>query len=57
MEKIIYESELSINGFFLQSKQVKRTLQVSINELIIWKMNPLVVPVSFVKFKAAFLLA
>ena len=33
----------------LQSKQVKRTPQDSINELIIWKMNPLVVPVTSVK--------
>ena len=40
---------------YLQSKQVKRTPQDSINELIIWKMNPLVVPVTGVKFKAAFL--
>ena len=39
----------------LQSKQVKRTPQNSINELIIWKMNSLVVPVTDVKFKAAFL--
>ena len=39
----------------LQSNQVKRTPQDSINELIIWKMNPLVVPVTGVKFKAAFL--
>ena len=39
----------------LQSNQVKRTLQDSISELIIWKMNPLVVPVTGVKFKAAFL--
>ena len=39
----------------LQSKQVKRTPQDSINELILWKMNPLVVAVSFVKFKSAFL--
>ena len=30
----------------LQSNQVKRTPQDSINELIIWKMNPLVVPVT-----------
>ena len=29
----------------LQSSQVKRTPQESINELIIWKMNPLVVGV------------
>ena len=34
------------NFFFLQSNQVKRTPQDSINELIIWKMNPLVVPVT-----------
>ena len=40
---------------FLQSNQVKRTPQDSISELIIWKMNPLVVPVTDVKFKAAFL--
>ena len=42
---------------FLQSNQVKRTPQDSISELIIWKMNPLVVPVTGVKFKAAFLQA
>ena len=41
--------------FVLQSNQVKRTPQDSINELIIWKMNPLVVPVTGVKFKAVFL--
>ena len=34
----------------LQSRQVKRTPQDSINELIIWKMNPLVVPETSVKF-------
>ena len=39
----------------LQSRQVKRTPQDSIIELIIWKMNPLVDPVTGVKFKAAFL--
>ena len=39
----------------LQSNQVKRTPQDSVNELIIWKMNPLVVPVTGVKFKVAFL--
>ena len=39
----------------LQSNQVKRTPQDSISELIIWKINPLVIPVSGVKFKAAFL--
>ena len=32
-----------------QSKQVKRTPQDSINELIIWKLNPLVVPVTGLK--------
>ena len=36
----------------LQSNQVKRTPQDSISELIIWKMNPLDVPVTGVKFKA-----
>ena len=40
---------------YLQSNQVKRTPQDSINELIISEMNPLVVPVTGVKFKAAFL--
>ena len=39
----------------LQSNKVKPTTQDSINELIIWKMNPLVVPVTGVKFKAVFL--
>ena len=39
----------------LQSKQVKRTPQDSINELNIWKMNPLVVPVTSVKFKSELL--
>ena len=39
----------------LQSKQVKHTPQDSINELIIWKMKPLVVPVTSVKFKSEFL--
>ena len=42
------------NNARLQSRQVKRTPQDSINELIIWKMNPLVVPVTGVKFNAAF---
>ena len=41
----------------LQSRQVKRTPQDPINELIIWKMKPLVVPLTGVKFKAAFLQA
>ena len=39
----------------LPSMQVKRTPQDSINELIIWKMNLLVVPITSVKFKSAFL--
>ena len=39
----------------LQSSQVKHFPQDSINELIIWKMNPLVVPTTSVKFKLAFL--
>ena len=39
----------------LQSRQVKRTPQDSINELIIWKMNPLVISVTSVKFKSVFL--
>ena len=39
----------------LQTRQVKHTPQDSINELNIWKMNLLVVPVTIVKFKLAFL--
>ena len=39
----------------LQSKQVKCTPQDSINELVIWKMNLLVVPVTSVKFKSELL--
>ena len=50
--KELNHSEVRVS---LQSNQVKRTPQVSISELIIWKMNPLVVPVTGVKFKAAFL--
>ena len=38
----------------LQLRQVKRTSQDSTNELIIWKMNPLVAPVTSVKFRLAF---
>ena len=41
--------------FALQSRQVKRTPQDSINELNIWKMNLLIIPVTIVKFKSAFL--
>ena len=41
----------------VQSRQVKRTPQDSINESIIWKIYPLVVPVTSVKFKSAFLYA
>ena len=37
------------------SRQVKRTPQDSINELNIWKMNLLILPVTIVKFKSAFL--
>ena len=40
---------------FLQSRQVKRNPQNYINEFIIWKVKPLVVPVTGVKFKLAFL--
>ena len=43
------------NNARLQSRQVKRTPQDSINEVIIWKMNPLVVAVTGGKFNAAFL--
>ena len=39
----------------LQSKQVKCTPQDSINELIIWKMNLLVIPITVVKFKSELL--
>ena len=39
----------------LQSRQVKRTPQGSIKELIICKMNPFVVPVISAKLKSAFL--
>ena len=38
----------------LQSRQVKRTPQNSTTELIIWKMNLSVVPMTTVKFKSAF---
>ena len=41
--------------FALQSRQVKRTPQDSISELNIWKMNPLIIPVTIVKIKLAFL--
>ena len=40
---------------WLQSKQVKGTPQDSINELIVWKMNPLVIPITGVKFKSELL--
>ena len=39
----------------LQAKRVKCTPQDSINELIIWKINLLVVPVTNVKFKSELL--
>ena len=56
----VFEKLVSLMCFWssfslLQSRQVKHTPQDSINELIIWKMNPLVVPVTSVKFKSAFL--
>ena len=41
----------------LPSKQVKHTPKDSINKLIIWKMNPLVIPVTSVKFKSELLYA
>ena len=44
-----------IKMYCLQSRQVKHTTKDSINELIISKMNPLVIPVTSVKFKSAFL--
>ena len=40
-----------LHAYVLQSRQVKRTPQDSINQLSIWKMNPLVVPVTSIKFK------
>ena len=41
--------------FPVQLRQVKRTPEDSINELIIRKMNPLVAAVTSVKFKGVFL--
>ena len=55
MRKQIILQLKSVNELLLQSNQVKRTPQDSINEFIIWKMDPLVVPVTGVKFKAVFL--
>ena len=46
----IFQSTLTVNA-----DQDKCTPQDSINELIIWKVNPLVVPVTSVKLKLAFL--
>ena len=46
---------LQVGDRGLQSRQVKHTPQGSINEFVIWKMNLLVVPVTSVKFKSAFL--
>ena len=48
------------SGYFkailkLQSSQVRRTLIDIINESIIWKMNPLVVDGTSIKFKSPFL--
>ena len=42
------------NTHYGQGRSSARTPQDSINELIIWKMNPLVVPVTGVKFNSAF---
>ena len=51
----LYIAEQCQLSVFLQSKQVKRTPQDSINELTIWKMNLLVVPVTGFKFKSELL--
>ena len=51
----LWQKRLFFCILFLQSKQVKRTPQDSVNELIIWKMNPLVVLVTGVKFKSELL--
>ena len=51
----LYIAEQCQLSVFLQSKQVKRTPQDSINELTIWKMNLLVVPVTGFKFKSGLL--
>ena len=53
MAESILDLGLYIN-LLLQSRQVKRTPQDSFYELIIWKMNPFVVPVTGVKFNSAF---
>ena len=43
-----------ISYFTVKAGHAKRTPQDSINEVIIWKINPLVVPVTIVKFISAF---
>ena len=53
--KLFVSKDESVSYSSLQSRQVKHTPQDSINELIIWKMNPVVVSVTSVKFKSAFL--
>ena len=45
----------TFEGVLQQSSWVKHTLIDSISELIIWKRNWLVIPVTCVKFKSAFL--
>ena len=47
-------TKISFTTFYSQTKSSVPP-QDSISELIIWKMKPLVVPVTGVKFKAAFL--
>ena len=39
---------LLVSFYLIQSRQVKHTLQDSVNELIIWKMNPQVIPMTIV---------
>ena len=55
MRKRMKENLFSMGSKILQAKQVKCTPQDSINELIIWKINLLVVPVTNVKFKSELL--
>ena len=47
---------MSIEGD-LQSRQIKHTPIDSVNELIIWKMNLLVIAATRIKFKSALLYA
>ena len=39
---------LLVSFYLIQSRQFKHTLQDSVNELIIWKMNPQVIPMTIV---------